>query len=78
MNVIAVDWSGGNKFPYGQAATNTIIVAAVTHRLLQAMINVGAKPKQMHLIGHSLGAHVSGYIGRTLKNLGRISGLGKS
>jgi hypothetical protein len=30
----------------------------------------------MHLIGHSLGAHISSYVGHNLRNLGRISGLG--
>ncbi|CAF4388871.1 unnamed protein product [Adineta steineri] len=76
MNVITVDWSGGNQFPYGQAAANTVIVAAVVRQLLQAMISTGAQPQQMHLIGHSLGAHISSYVGRDLPNLGRISGLG--
>ncbi|CAF1306915.1 unnamed protein product [Rotaria sordida] len=75
MNVITVDWSGGNQFPYGQAVANTVIVAAVIRQLLQAIINVGAQPQQMHLIGHSLGAHISSYVGRDLPNLGRISGL---
>ncbi|CAF1120352.1 unnamed protein product [Adineta steineri] len=75
MNVITVDWSGGNQFPYGQATANTVIVAAVVRQLLQAMIRTGAQPQQMHLIGHSLGAHISSYVGRDLPNLGRISGL---
>ncbi|UJR17679.1 hypothetical protein I4U23_004577 [Adineta vaga] len=75
MNVITIDWSGGNQFPYGQAVANTVVVAAVIRQLLQAMINVGAKPQEMHLIGHSLGAHISSYVGRDLRNLGRISGL---
>jgi acetyl esterase/lipase len=76
MNVITVDWSGGNQFPYSQAVANTVMVAAVIRQLLQAMINVGAQPQQMHLIGHSLGAHISSYVGSDLPNLGRISGLG--
>ena len=76
MNVITVDWSGGNQFPYGQAVANTVLVAAAIRTLLQAMINAGAQPQQIHLIGHSLGAHVSSYVGRDFANLGRISGLG--
>jgi pimeloyl-ACP methyl ester carboxylesterase len=75
MNVVTVDWSGGNQFPYEQAVANTVIVAAIVRQLLQAMINRGAQPQQIHLIGHSLGAHVSSYVGRELTNLGRISGL---
>lgn len=77
MSVITVDWSGGNQFPYEQAVANTVIPAAVIHRLLQAMIDKGAQAKKIHLIGHSLGAHISSYVGRDLPNLGRISGLGR-
>ena len=76
MNVIAVDWSGGNQFLYEQAAANTVIAAAVIRQLLQAIINKGVQPQQIHLIGHSLGAHIASYIGRNLRNIGRISGLG--
>ena len=61
---------------YEGAAANAVIVAAVTRQLLNAMIAKGAKPQQIHLIGHSLGAQISGYIGRDLPNIARISGLG--
>lgn len=76
MCVITVDWSGGNQFPYEQAVANTVIPAAVIRRLLLAMIEKGVQAEQIHLIGHSLGAHISSYVGRDLPNLGRISGLG--
>jgi pimeloyl-ACP methyl ester carboxylesterase len=75
MNVITVDWSGGNRFPYDQAVANTVIAATAIRHLLQAMINKGVQPENIHLIGHSLGAHISSYVGRYLPNLGRISGL---
>lgn len=77
FNVVAVDWSGSGNTPtnYDAAAANTVIVATVTHQLLTTMIHVGATSQRIHLIGHSLGAHVSGYIGRDLPNIARISGL---
>lgn len=78
MNVIAVDWSGGNQLPfYDQAVANTVLVAAVVRQLLSAMVMKGARPQQVHLIGHSLGAQISGYVGQFFPNIGRISGLGK-
>jgi pimeloyl-ACP methyl ester carboxylesterase len=76
MNVIAVDWSGGNRFPYNQAVANTVVAATAIRQLLEAIINKGVQPQNIHLIGHSLGAHISSYVGRDLPNLGRISGLG--
>ncbi|GFU66684.1 pancreatic lipase-related protein 3 [Trichonephila clavipes] len=36
---------------------------------------LGADMKTIHLIGHSLGAHIAGYAGERLPNLGRITGL---
>jgi pancreatic triacylglycerol lipase len=76
MNGIAVDWSGGYHYLYDQAVANTVIAAAVICQLLQVMIDRGVKLEQIHLIGHNLGAHISGYVGREFSNLGRISGLG--
>ena len=36
--------------------------------------NFVAKAADMHMIGHSLGAHISGYAGEKITGLGRISG----
>ena len=73
---MAVDWSHGNQAPYGQAVENTQVVGAVIHHLLRAMFARGLSPEHVHLIGHSLGAHIAGYAGRDTSKLGRISGLG--
>lgn len=32
-------------------------------------------PKNVHIIGHSLGAHTAGYAGTLVPGLGRITGL---
>ncbi|GFX15323.1 pancreatic lipase-related protein 2 [Trichonephila clavipes] len=37
--------------------------------------NLGASPEGFHLVGHGLGAHIAGYAGERLHNLGRITGL---
>lgn len=76
VNVITVDWSKGNGFPYTQSTANTQVVGAEIARLITNMIREkGAKATNFHLIGHSLGAHVAGYAGKRVPNIGRITGL---
>ncbi|KAL4236540.1 hypothetical protein ACF0H5_004925 [Mactra antiquata] len=72
FNVIAVDWQHGADLPYEQATANTRVVGAQIARLVQVS---GADANTVHIIGHSLGAHVAGYAGERLSHLGRISGL---
>lgn len=75
-NVIVVDWSGGSQFPYTRATANTQVVGAELGRLLNTLINdYELSADKIHLIGHNLGAHIAGYAGERVKDLGRISGL---
>jgi pimeloyl-ACP methyl ester carboxylesterase len=77
VNVIVTDWSKGNQFPYTQASSNTQVVGAEIAKLIRALAaDKGAQLVNFHLIGHSLGAHISGYAGQHLNGkLGRITGL---
>ncbi|XP_059098769.1 pancreatic triacylglycerol lipase-like isoform X2 [Tigriopus californicus] len=81
FNVIAVDWGGGSAVMYSQAAANTRLVGLEVAFVIEYLIaNHGAHVEDFHLIGHSLGSHISGYAGERLKHrgqglLGRISGL---
>lgn len=79
--VIVTDWSKGAKQPdYVQAARNTELVGhqlAFLVETLRAKHNVD--PKNVHLIGFSLGAQVAGFAGKfsqsTFKwKFGRITG----
>ncbi|XP_028404600.1 pancreatic lipase-related protein 2-like [Dendronephthya gigantea] len=79
-NVILVSWHHGNNFPYVQAAANTRIVAAMLSELLLFLVNnTVATCDKIHLIGFSLGAHISGYAGKRCLSKGcvlnRITGL---
>jgi hypothetical protein len=75
MNVIVVDWGRGSGFPYNQAAANTRVVGAVIAAMIRFLNDVRhTSSSQYHLIGHSLGAHVAGYVGSILGNVGRITG----
>ena len=78
-NVFGVDWSNGAKtINYFQAVANTRVVgAAMAHFIKKLNQYSGLKFSDIHLIGHSLGAHISGYAGERIKNpqIGRITGL---
>ena len=76
VNVILVDWSKGNGFPYTQATANTQIVGAVLAKLVNALcVEKRAKPADFHIIGHSLGSHIAGYTGSHVLGIGKITGL---
>lgn len=76
MNVIIVDWEkGADTKDYNQAASNTRVVGALIAQLMTTLNQERqAAFKDMHVIGHSLGAHIAGYTGKRIRGLGRISG----
>lgn len=77
-NVITLDWSkGANQANYAQAVANTRVVGALLSLLMNTLDTVanGSSLARMHLIGHSLGAHVAGYAGERTLGTGRITGL---
>ncbi|GFS42149.1 pancreatic triacylglycerol lipase [Nephila pilipes] len=76
FNVIIVDWSFGNFIPYSKAAANTERAGEEIAKLLILLRDqYGARIDKFHLIGHSLGSHVAGYVGERVKGLKRITGL---
>ncbi|XP_022425225.1 inactive pancreatic lipase-related protein 1 [Delphinapterus leucas] len=76
VNCICVDWKRGSQTTYTQAANNARVVGAqVAQMLAMLKSNYSYLPSQVHLIGHSLGAHVAGEAGRKTPGLGRITGL---
>jgi thioesterase domain-containing protein len=56
------------------ASTKTTSTLACNHFSCYLQNVTGARPEDMHVIGHSLGSHVAGYAGERLRNLGRITG----
>lgn len=36
--------------------------------------NFGIEPKDIHIVGHGVGAHIAGYVGTSVKNIERITG----
>ncbi|XP_048582758.1 inactive pancreatic lipase-related protein 1 isoform X2 [Nematostella vectensis] len=79
-NVITTDWSRGATIPYEQATANTRMVGAQITELIKFLNNqTGNTPASFYLVGFSLGAHISGYVGRRIaktgQKLNRITGL---
>lgn len=76
MNVILVFWR--NRFPYERSTINTRVIGPMVAIQIQAlMAHTNITLDRFHLIGHSLGAHISGYAGKFLGpgRLGMITGL---
>lgn len=74
INIIVVHWT--NFTPYTIATANTRVVGAELANLLKFIETESNYDRSYyHLIGHSLGAHISGYCGDRLPGLGRITAL---
>lgn len=73
--MMTVDWRIGARKIYNQATANTRLVAAFIARMLNVLKDeFSCDPNSIHVIGHSLGAQTSGYIGQRVPGLGRITG----
>ncbi|XP_025109853.1 inactive pancreatic lipase-related protein 1-like isoform X2 [Pomacea canaliculata] len=76
FNVIRVAWGPGAFELYPKAAANTRVVGASAAILLTSLRDRhGVSMERVHLLGHSLGSHVAGYIGARVRGIGRISGM---
>jgi pimeloyl-ACP methyl ester carboxylesterase len=71
-NVIIVDWSLLSTWDsYTTSAENSVTVGNYIGQIFAQVLN----PELMHVIGHSLGAHAAGHLGRRFEAIRRISGL---
>lgn len=90
VNIVVVDWSaGGNTWNYYKAAINTKVVGYQIARFLEHIENTtstlytldSSSWGPLHLVGHSLGAHICGFAAKELKKrqsnwkVERITGL---
>ncbi|CAB0003600.1 unnamed protein product [Nesidiocoris tenuis] len=79
VNVIVVDWSHGANRVYHRSKFATIKVAAIIAELIDRLYrDYGLDvTKNLHVIGHSLGAHISGMAARSSRvgNVARVTGL---
>ncbi|XP_035523176.1 lipase member H [Morone saxatilis] len=77
VNLILVDWNNGAaNVNYFKALENTHRAAANLTAFIIKMQEHGASLSSIHMIGVSLGAHISGFVGANLNGLiGRITAL---
>ncbi|XP_062436370.1 pancreatic lipase-related protein 2-like [Rhea pennata] len=76
VNCILTDWTSGSSGLYTEAVNNVRTVGAeLTYFVNLLEKDYGYSPAKIHLIGHSLGAHVAGEAGRRKPGIGRITGL---
>ena len=72
-----VDWSVGADKWYYKSRANTRVVGREIAKLIEDLnAATGAGFGSMHIIGHSLGAHIGGYAGEAcLGTIGRVTGI---
>ncbi|XP_077311558.1 pancreatic lipase-related protein 2-like [Lithobates pipiens] len=78
VNCVGVDWRNGsaNLQMYAQASSNVQVVGAeISYLVTRLQEELEYPPSKVHLIGHSLGAHVAGEAGKRCRGIGRITGL---
>ena len=74
--MFAVNWAkGADNINYAQAAANTRVVGALIAQFITSLHTTAhASYDTFHLIGHSLGSHISGYAGERIHKVGQITG----
>ncbi|KAJ8710423.1 hypothetical protein PYW07_009789 [Mythimna separata] len=80
FNIVALDASSLISGMYLRSTTMVRFIGQELGKILAALVSAGLHPSNIHLIGHSLGSHISGFAGKTFMMLtghrvGRISGL---
>uniref|UniRef100_A0A3B5A9Z1 triacylglycerol lipase n=1 Tax=Stegastes partitus TaxID=144197 RepID=A0A3B5A9Z1_9TELE len=73
VNVVITDWLSLAHQHYPIAVQSTRTVGKdITHLVQTLQVRYQYPPKKVHLIGYSLGAHISGFAGSYLEGSGKI------
>lgn len=78
VNVVAVNWPALSQSFYPLSASAITPVGQYTASFVDFLVlDVDVRPDHIHLVGHSLGAHIAGVAGEfvTFGNLSRVTGL---
>ncbi|XP_034943083.1 lipase member H-A-like [Chelonus insularis] len=75
-NIFLADWSNLAYDPYIKVVKNSPKIALVFTKIFDQLIDLGLDLKTFHIVGHSLGAQIAGFIGKFSRYLTpRITGL---
>ncbi|XP_069835807.1 pancreatic triacylglycerol lipase-like isoform X2 [Dendropsophus ebraccatus] len=76
VNCVCVDWSGGSSAIYFQAMNNVQVVGAEVAYFINTIVEkFNCSLSGIHIIGHSLGAHVAGEAGKRRLGIAKITCL---
>ncbi|OCT69731.1 inactive pancreatic lipase-related protein 1 [Xenopus laevis] len=76
VNCFCVDWRGGSRTLYTQAANNIRVVGSQLAYFINFLYSqYNYSPSKIHIIGHSLGSHTAGEVGKRVPGIGRLTGL---
>ncbi|KAF6211243.1 hypothetical protein GE061_014360 [Apolygus lucorum] len=68
VNLVIVNWDSISKRPYYIAKRKLVAVATQVQKFIKRLaLEYGVEMRDIHIIGHSLGAHVSGIAGTLVK-----------
>ena len=74
-NIIVVDWSDFAWGNYVDVASKTRNISESIAKALERLVNLGLDAEKIHVIGHSLGAHIAGFMGSYLNfQIPRVTG----
>lgn len=79
-NILALDSSNMIGYFYLRSSTLVQFIGKALSRVLERLVEGGVNPKNIHIVGHSLGSHIAGFVGKTFynstgKKIDHITGL---
>lgn len=75
-NLIIMDWGKASQGSYAQVAAMVSGMGSFLANFIMKLLDLGTDRMSIHIIGHSLGAHLAGFAGKRIRpRLGRITAL---
>lgn len=76
QNLIIMDWGTAAQGSYAQVAAMVSGMGSFLANFLMKLLELGTDRASIHIVGHSLGAHLAGFAGKRIRpRIGRITAL---